>query len=410
MQANKKHISGKTAVIFIGIMLFFTLFSRTIYYIMTPKVTFDTVESGYIKETFSYYTDEFYMAYDSSEEVMVPYNLEDPLEIISISVKEGDKAAAGDELIAFDAAPLEESIAELRVQLGSTEVQLKEFNKNYTEKICQLEKSIEDCKSQIAMIDLEIEAGIAAYSEAMKKKNDLGYSLETAENELKYIKNTGILNGQTVSFYHDKIKSIREEINNIEALIDDYSKITSKVSGTISEINYKQYDKYPGIKPLITIIPDNAPASLVLKTNKDAVKLLNEGAVCTIRKDNSVMETESMEASVSGEEYLIYVKTKDTAASIENAGGFSIEFETKGEFCNLIVPNPAFYTRGKVYVLLETSGFWGKEYYVESREVEVGRYNHIESSILKGIDRRSLVVTGWDRELKDGQRVMLPLN
>lgn len=410
MQATKKRVSGKAAAVFIGIMLFFTLFSRTIYYIMTPKVTCDAVESGYIKETFSYYTDEFYLAYDSPEEIMIPYNLDNPLEIRSINVKEGDAVATGDELMAFDIGPLEKSIAELRIQLDDSEVQLKEFNKNYAEKTGQLEKSIEDYKSQIAMTDFEIEAGIAAYSEAMKKKKDLSYNLETAENELKYIKTTGILSGQTAGFYQDKIKSLRDEINSITSLIKDYSKIISKVNGIISDVNYEQYDKYSGVEPLITIIPENTPASLALKTDKDAVRLLNEGAACIIRKDRSVLETENTEAKVSGEEYLIYADLKEPAFNIENTDGFSIEFETKSEFCNLIVPNSAFYTSGKVFVLEETDGFWGREYYVKSREVEVGKYNSVESQILEGIDRRSLVVTGWDRELEDGQRVMLPLN
>ena len=410
MQANKKRISGKLAVIFIGIMLFFTLFSRTIYYIMTPKVTCDTAESGYIKETFSNYTEEFYMAFDSQEEIMIPYSLDNPLEIRSINVKEGDTVATGDELIVFDIKPLEESIADLRIQLGGSEVQLKEFNKNYMEKMRQLEKSVEDYKSQIAMIDFEIEAGIATYSEAMKKKTDLGYNLETAENELKYIKATGILNGQTADFYQDKLKSLKDEINSITSLINDYSKVISNVNGTISNVNYGQYDKYLGVKPLITIIPENAASSIVLKTNKDAVRLLDEGVVCKILADGSVLETESLEARVSGEEYHIYADFKDSTINIENIDGFSIEFEIKSEFCNFIIPNSAFYSPGKVFVFEETDGFWGKEYYVKSREVEIGKYNSVESQILDGIDRRSLVVTGWDRELKDGQRVMLPLN
>ncbi|MDD4295931.1 MAG: hypothetical protein PHC69_03125, partial [Ruminiclostridium sp.] len=207
-----------------------------------------------------------------------------------------------------------------------------------------------------------------------------------------------------------KIDSLKNEIDRIMHLITGFSEIYSNISGTILSISYNKNDKYSGLDAILTIKPVDAPLNLVLKTNKDIAELLNAGISFKINIYGDEMETEVLKNEPSGTKHLIYTSFSGNANDITELDRVTIEIDSMSRYCDCIIPNSAFYSPNSVFVLRETGGFWGKEYYVESCEVVAGEYNYRESQIIRGIERGDLIVTGWDRGLKNGQRVVLPLN
>ncbi len=413
MKTGKQHISQKAAIIFLGIMLFFTFFSRTIHYIMTPKVIAQRPENGYISNTYSYRGEEISIVYDNLVEIGIAHKLEQPLEISSINVEEGNRVSAGDELVSFNIAPFEKSITDFESQLDNYEIELKEFDRNFNERISGLKKEIEDYKGQIKQIDWDINSNSLSgtYLDAMQKRNNLSFNLDKAEQSLEYMESSGILSGKTRDGILSKIDTAKDEIDKKRLYIEKYQKIVSEVDGIVSGVHYLQYDIYSGIKPLITVIPDDTSRSLKVKTSKMILDILqNDTANTYYINDDIEVEAEIIKTEVVEKDCFLYLVLKGETTEYGNIKSLRMEINTKSEYCDILIPNSAFFSPQSIYVLKERDGFWGKEYYVESYEVLVGEYNNMKSAIISGLRRGDMVVTGWDRELTDGQRVFLPLN
>ena len=71
-----------------------------------------------------------------------------------------------------------------------------------------------------------------------------------------------------------------------------------------------------------------------------------------------------------------------------------------------ILPLTALLCDDSVFILRTKSGFFGDILILEQRYVTVLWSNETNVSVI-GLNHDDLVVTGWDRELRDGQRVML---
>lgn len=411
MRSGKKHISKKGAFIFLGAILFFTFFSRTINYIMSPKVITQILENGYIENTYYYCGEDFEKVYDDLVEIGIDHKLDQPLEINCINVKTGDRVEAGNKLVSFDITPFERSILSLDQQLTRSQIELKEFEKRYKDQISGLEKEIKDYNTQIKKLDWKISTNStsSSYLDAIKKKNNIAFNLEKAQQDLQYIKTTGILNGKTRDSIIVKIESLNNHIDKNKTCIARYQKVISSVDGVVCKVHYSKYDSYFGVKPLITVIPDNTSCSLRVKTNKDIIDFLDNdsNSQYKIYINNIEAETEVLKAETEEKNCFIYINYKK---EYENIDSFKIVVNTISKFCDIIVPNSAFISPDMLYVLQTRQGFWGKEYYVELREVTVGEYNSRKSQITEGLMRGDTVITGWDRELTSGQRVMLPLN
>lgn len=413
MKIGKQHISQKAAIVFLGVMLFFTFFSRTIHYIMTPKVIAQRPESGYLSSAHNYRSEEISIVYDNLIEIGIAHKLEQPLEISSINVEAGNRVTAGDELVSFNIAPFEKSITDVESQFDNYEIELKEFDRNFNERISGLKKEIEDYESQIKQIDWDINTNSLSgtYLDAMQKRNNLSFSLDKAEQSLEYMESSGILNGKIRDSIVSKIDTANNEISKNKLCIEKYQKIISEVGGIVSGVHYSQYDSYPGIKPLITVIPDDATCNLKIKASKAILDILQDGTTNTYYiNDDIEVEAEIIKTEVVEKDYFIFLDLKAEIAEYENIKGLRMEMNTRSEYCDILIPNSAFFSPKNVYVLKERDGFWGKEYYVESYDVMVGEYNNMKSAITSGLKRGDMVVTGWDRELTSGQRVFLPLD
>ena len=101
---------------------------------------------------------------------------------------------------------------------------------------------------------------------------------------------------------------------------------------------------------------------------------------------------------------IFYFTTPKVTISRASRGMIYVGDQT--EF-GLVVPNLAL-LGSSVYVVAEQEGILGKELRLSRVFVSVGTRGPAQSIISDGLTDGDYVVTGWDRPIKDGQRVLLP--
>ena len=74
----------------------------------------------------------------------------------------------------------------------------------------------------------------------------------------------------------------------------------------------------------------------------------------------------------------------------------------------ILLPLTALLNDDSVYVLRTKNGFMGEVLILENVKISLMWRDETRVSV-SGLAYTDMVVTDWDRELRDGQRVMLPL-
>ncbi len=528
MQVNKKLIAQRSAVIFLGVMLFFTFSSRTILYYMTPKVTAARPESGYITTTYSFGNVRTYS--EDSFELKLHFRLNQGIYISEVLVGKGSTVREGDPLIIFDKRSCDDLLDAKRRELDAVLIELSEFEKGFADRIAQLENEIESCSKEIAKLDASIEenyvndaqlveiqheinAAQADYETAEKKhgellelyesgavpksevdesgtnlarlkdriqlaqerynrvqkqlleqglkqRDELAKRKEAARSDLKYMQDTGIYNGKTWVSIMKRVDEIKGQELELESTVGTYT-LTAPFDGVVTEINAEKGMMYYGMDTLVTIRPYDAKTVLLVPLADGQEEIFKENTDCEIEYEEEkirgkiagfrkhegrmhmVLEpvveagAELGRGSESGLETGSNTRSgsvSDSGAGAGNGAGSGTEDEAgegrsrhesspfagirdgsyiriniKSEFIRTIVPNSAFVSQDKVYVLKQRMGFWGEEYYVVERQVMTGTGNEYVTQITEGLSPDETVVTGWDRKISSGMRVMLPL-
>jgi len=79
-------------------------------------------------------------------------------------------------------------------------------------------------------------------------------------------------------------------------------------------------------------------------------------------------------------------------------------------YYGLSIPSHALIPGNFVYVARKENGLLGEEIFIDLREVETGVITRDYIEITGGLSQSDMIITGWDRELRDGCRVMPPLD
>ena len=474
MLVDKKKIARNSAIVFISIMVFFTLTSRTIQYFMTPKVVAVQPESGYIKETIQLGSVDFY--YEDSTEIKIPERLPQPMSITKIHVLPNSEVKKGDELVSFDGSNLDENIRNLEKQIFNKKVELQEYDRSYNERIEALNRETEDyvkryekieksslekalkpinepqldqiinemktLSQQYTSTEEELEKSRALYEsmsmplseikrleeslneisdkidEARRKFEDEKQSLlsqyrekiDELSGELDYIKGSDIFNGRSRISISMELEDMEKDMADMRKIKDSYLTIKAPVDGIVGNIPFKEKDSYGGMDVLMIISPGNSGGKLIAELDEKQAEKLKEGFECEINAGRQPLSGRITGfTKLEGKQYAVIEAEELDKLDTDNKDGISISIEQTGEYYNTILPNSAFFTPDKVYILKERQGFWGKEYYVQVQEVQVGEGNEQKTQIVNGVSRMDMVVTSWDRELRDGARVMMPL-
>lgn len=171
MLASKKNIAKKSTIAFIGIMLFFTFFSRTLHYLTTPKVLATITESGYLKDTYTIDSIEPYS--ENVHSVTIPFKLQQPLPVDQIFIEEGKTVEKGAPLLSFNQYTLNSLIREYKKQVVSLKSELQTFDFGVKDQSSTLQKEIYTTKSELAELEQLMEDGISNLPELKAKAEEI---------------------------------------------------------------------------------------------------------------------------------------------------------------------------------------------------------------------------------------------
>lgn len=297
MPETKKSFAKKSALIFVGIMLFFTFASKTIHYYMMPKVTASRVESGYIKYNIPIGDVDFYS--ENEVEVKIPEKLKKPFIIGNIPVEEGSTVKKGEILVTFENRSYNELLSEYEKEISRLKLELMEFDKNFSVKIKQLEKDILDLNNQIEKYSEYIAVSCINTDELINKmeeirKLELQYKQKSEEiDKNKKLYEAEVITYQDIERTEKELKSLEEQIKSEYSrydrlqckLLEDYKENVKEAEYKVNQLSEElEYIEDSGIlngrsRPLIERELDEKNQSLEFITKYPELRSPIDGVV-----------------------------------------------------------------------------------------------------------------------------------
>lgn len=453
---NKWIYTRKWLVGFIGIMIFLTLSSNTILYFLTPKVRVEQVTSGSIKDERK--ITEIELVYTKQEGIRIPIEIQGGLYIEDICVYEGEQVQKGDPIISFNKQECERVkrdfekriiVAQARCTSNTLKRQLIEqsykdqvaalgFNDNRVSNQVQLLKiqTSQKAKSrELEALEEEIKVNQLLYEEGAVSKNDL---MKLTEKKEQLVEEMKILEAEASQMQKeekenkpDPIKALErqkeeqllqlenEEVLTIELaeIKDQYEQIkpildTCQIRASepsiIEQINVKDHVYYNGKELLAEYVPLDSPVRGRAHIPEEDKVFWETIEMCMLLVDGEKVPVTPLGINKEQERYYMNFKFLDDQP-IKNDGAKQLMGITKAKAYSVIIPPEALFG-DSVYVLRkEEKGFLGNYYYIDKVKVEVGEATLSQVGIISGMNEGVSVVTYWDRELKDKQRVMLEI-
>ncbi|MHC1749366.1 MAG: hypothetical protein AB9856_13930 [Cellulosilyticaceae bacterium] len=446
----------RITICFIIIILFFTMFSKTITYILMPKVTAKLCSSSTITQKKEY--DSFNKIYMKEEQIRIPVKLEIPLYIDKIHVCENQTIKKGDKLISFKKEEcqqlkndMKEKMEEINKKINNIAENKKNILQNYKiqlesidERLAILKSNPEDIweykvireeikndniKVQKQTEQLEVnqqlyEIGAIPKKELIETKEQLKVLQDEAlqeeekyEYDLKKEIASLIQRKQEVAIQQDKEVNLIENVDvyykTLETLKNNYEKllpifenyqVEAPFDGIITNISIKESTTYQGQDIIAAIAPIESEYIYSVDISEEQKEIWEEYTTATYLLSNksyvpSIIGTDGKKGLFKLEEPL------DEGIDIDE--GY-LRLEKESERYSVVVPRQAV-VDNKVYTLDEKEGIWGKEYYVNEVEVVTGENDSLNIGIISGLDLEKQVVLTCDRKLIDGQRVMIEL-
>jgi len=405
MVNKKRGAVIRAGVILLAVILFFTVFSRTINYFLTPKVTIALVRPSAISHELRF--SHFEMLYDGAIELRLPSGIDVPVAVTEAFIQKGDTVAAGDPLAVFDGDSLENALRESVLDVLIHKDALHRFDVNFESEKRRLERQIEDDTAALA----------AANSNSTQAKR-LEEDRAQREADLEYMTQNQILNGQIRQSYTAALDAAQERHDILSRTISELRAFTAPKDGYVRETNLRAGQELTGGDLLFTILTDESRPTIRVQMTEAEAANLQPGDAATIeyttllnmQRKTSTAETVIANIALTGDMY----QTHEITASLRQAipydaivTGVTVKPPANA---GIVIPLSAIVNGSSVYVVTERDTFLGKELYVTRRDVTIGDRNASQALVTNGLSENEYIVTSWDRSIHDGQRVVLPNN
>ena len=412
----KKRIAKRITITFLLIMILVTFSSRTIIYFTTPKVVTIKVQGGQISN--DQIIKDISFIYSESSSIKFDKQYSTPIRVSKINCKEGDFVKAGDILITFDSKDLSEMISQTQKDIDNARQELADFRKEFTryledelaaindksDEIIDLQKIINDNKTSSEPIqDIE---GSEKQLERLKR------DLVRMQEDYNAIKNSGQFNGTTEAEQQREINKRQAELDELNHLLNNYTDIKAPEDCTITKIYVQEGQDYDGSTELIDYRVSDIPIKIVAMIGDDMYNEMKD--YVTLNPNCKVMyQGSTVDARVEGIEkktddnYMYIVMDSYEKLQNVNPRNVNIKIEKKSKNYTALIPNEAIFQDSYVYVVNEQTGFLGKELIVRKIQIKKGEYNSRVTGIEEGLTGYETIVKGTDREITDGQRVMI---
>lgn len=439
MDKRRKKIVAGLAV-FMAFMWLCTLVSKSIYTSKLAMVSTTRTDSKYI---------EHIVEADGIVEAgaKLPVAVLSGLRVEELAVHTGDKVEEGDLLFTVDLEDLKQIMEEQELAAAKTQLQIdtivhnKELAQNQkaleeararedydalaryhdtlvcraAEDVVQAEKALEELPDESKgngseeeeLLKRQLQA--AAYAEADAKWNrentmkDAGRRVEDSLQEENA--------DATLAVYRTELAAVQEKIAAYRTLLDQEGKITSPMSGTVTDIYVQAGGRVPDTASFLLADDEVAcqfKASLTKEQKSyvnlgDDVKLELDGRRKIDVKVDYLEENEYMPGS-----YTAIVKLPEETGMPGLSGKLSCsKVGEKHPLCISVMALHSENDRCFVYVVNERDGILGKEYYVEEINVSVVDKNDKLAAIEGAVTSDSLIIESSTKEVKKGDVVRL---
>ena len=183
-----------------------------------------------------------------------------------------------------------------------------------------------------------------------------------------------------------------------------YYKVSSPVSGTITEINISEHNMATSAQSAYTIMGD-APCKIVFYVPERTAAAMLEGDVITLEQDNEefagTIISVSNEIDPSKGLCRIEAQSLDPLIDLPHDSSVKLRAVSRRSQDALTVPVDSVYYDGEqAFVYTNDNGV------ARRADVTVGISEGDSIEIREGLEKSDLVITSWNARLKDGARVM----
>lgn len=415
-----KKIKNRPIFMFLSVMFFLTVISKSLYSFFIPNVRIGDIQQGTIKKTII-----------SSSIVQTPrlksiYS-DVSGKILAQNLRENEKVKKGDILISFDTTEMNDKLKYEQLEYEKLKTEAN-TNNSYIIFLFDIEtqqieiqkqkekiKKLEDEKNKLETL---FGAGAIAEQDLINKKyeienekkelNTLQNKLDKLNAELEKLKtenlNTKKLNSIQLAQKALEIKALNDTIKNSSLLISPYNAtiIKSYLDGK-SILN--QSDK------LCDIIEDGTSYKAIFSLKKEDIDLLKIGDTVSIKIKS--MKNENLEGKITNisnsderRDITVYFNVSKNVY-MQNV---EMKYEKESDVYDMLLPNSAIKYDGKNYyinVIDKKENFIGTDYISRRVLIRIIEKNDEVTAISSEVSINEKVVISSDKFIEPGQKLYI---
>lgn len=376
MAVKKKQI-GKAGAIFLLAMLVLTFCSRTVYRSLMPSVRTARVSGGIL--SYSTETNDYILDSSDLEYAYVDARLPENVRVDRLLVQPNQRVEVGDPLLKLYAPEAERALAAAKEQFAEAEVAWKSWDSTYTD----------------------------AYLELQEKMNSEALSAERKSQLLQQMEllQQGIVGDTSEQLRYAAYSQARTLLAALEALQAADWQVFAPTAGWVCDVLVKAGDPYEGLAPLVSITGDTGDVLIGLRWNEDidldrqAARIKASMAMGDQRLDCQYVRT----TTVDGQK-IAWLQCAEPVA-YEKLTQITMQAESK--FIETLVSQEALHG-DSVFALSTRQGAWGEiEYYAEEIKLTRGSESATMVEVRSGLYSGQEIIIKSNKELSDGQTVLL---
>ncbi len=374
-------------------------FNRSVLYWTTPKVLVEKVVSGSLKYKKS--IAGLTAKSDKIQAVSSPVTLPEGLAITWFMDENQTRVEKGEPLLKVDPSILNGHLQNAQSAYDQARVALSAFELHYPQARTEAEKAY-------AKADADMKkARNATGKQAEKLRN--AYNAAHARYEQVVL--WGIFESNTLDGLKMRLALAEAEVRKLQTIRDDGYALRAPCSGVIlSSINLRDTASLPPNKTIAQILPDDAPITLDV-TIAGALPLSDDQKTVVLSDPLNPLHQLSLDILASerrgADTHLTLAgEALDGFRSrLDKLAAYNLIYESP--FYPTLIPDSALITENSVYTVQEVYADQRKQYRIKEVEVRRGTGNGYHIPLLDSLPSGMLLVTGWDREIRSGDIVMI---
>ncbi len=412
---DKKIIIGKAMVVFLIIMLLLTLFSNTINNFLSPRVSCETPESGQLVK-------EINGTGKVQAKAMIDRYTESEMKVLEAAAKVGDSVKKGQLILTLDTSGIDEQMRNEKTVLQQKRLNLEKFTdeasaesmRSYDNAIEIARMNMEKTRTNHENAKALFEAGAEAEANVKNAWNDyenarLDYQ-KALDNKAAAIKNNkrDRQNAQyELDMQQQKLEKLMKQM--------ELGQITAPMDGIIMELNFAKGTMANSSKPLFKLADTSKGFEFCTTVDAKAANLLSPGDTAEVSLDS--LDGYTLQGTISNivENPEKRGENKDVIIDIpsENLIGGengSVVIKKNTRAYSALVSNSAVgqdISGYFVYVIREKNGPLGNEAFAQKVKVSAGESDNTKTAIVSGISSSDRIITGSDKQITDGMKVII---